>query len=47
MNVRTFVFWTGVVTVAIIVAHLVIEWMNDAKTLAVETARRPIGFLRD
>jgi len=44
MNLRIFLFWSGVVAVGIIVACILVEWLRTPALALVQKPRREIGF---
>ncbi len=45
MNLKSFLFWTGVVAFGIIAAYILIEWLKTAPAIALfKKPRREIGF---
>ena len=44
MNIKSFVFWTGVGVAAIVVSYFVIEWLKNNERLITATPHKEIGF---
>jgi hypothetical protein len=44
MNVKMFLFWSGVVALGIMVAYVLIEWLREPTLRLVSRPRREIGF---
>jgi phage host-nuclease inhibitor protein Gam len=44
MNIKTFLFWSGVCALAIVISYLIIEWLKSNGFLASIKPKREIGF---
>ena len=44
VNIKTFLFWTGVVAFGSIIAYFLIEWLKTPIMALIRVPRREIGF---
>jgi hypothetical protein len=44
MNFTTFLFWSGVIVVAILVSYMIIEWLKSNRPLIGIKPKRQMGF---
>ena len=44
LNIKTFLFWSGVVALGSIVAYFLIEWLKNPAMALMQKSQREIGF---